>query len=153
MLFYNKRIFERCFRFTGLGWFKYIPLYFKQMHHLIKHGYDIGATWDTFSWFIDTMRPILTEYRKTHIGYPIIDSNISNNIQSLSTGEEKTSQEEEWDAIIDRMIELLDLMDEGNPKYDAPEYEEDLWRADKERYAAKDEFFQLFAKYFYHLWD
>ena len=143
MLFYNKRIFERCFRFTGaFGWIKYIPLYFSQMHHLIKHGYDIGATWDTFDWFINSMKPILETYRSNHYGTNIIDDNC--------TLEENA---EKWNGIIDRMIELLDLVDECNSKYDGPEYEKDLWRADREMNAAKDEFFQLFAKYFYYLWD
>jgi hypothetical protein len=143
MLFYNKRIFERCFRFTGFfGWIKNIPLYFKQMHHLITRGYDVEAEWDTFGWFIDKMKLILTGYRNQHYGTKMIDDNC--------TWEENA---EKWNGIIDRMIELLDLMDECNPKYDGPEYEKDIWLADREMNAAKDEFFQLFAKCFYYLWD
>ena len=142
-MFYNKRIFQRCFRFAGFfGWIKYVPLYFKQMHYLIKYGYDVEAEWDTFGWFIDTMKCILTGYRNTHYGTKIIDANC--------TLEENS---EKWNGIIDRMIELLDLMDECNPKYDTPEYEEDIWLADKEMNEAKDEFFKLFAEHFYSLWD
>ena len=53
------------------------------------------------------------------------------------------------------MIELLDLMDEFNPKYDTDEYDscEGYKRMQDEMYAAKDEFFVLFSKYFYDLWD
>lgn len=137
-MFYNKKIFKRCFCYRGRYWYKnikHIPLYFKLMHHLVKYGYDEYATWETFNWFIDTMKPILTSYRNNHCGFP----------WDLS--------EEEWDKIIDRMIELLDLMDECNPKYESEEYVLGCNKQYKEMEEAKDEFFQLFAKHFYSLWD
>lgn len=155
-MFYNKKIFERCFSWRGKYWYKNIkevPLYFRLMHHLIKNGYDEYATWETFNWFINTMKPILTSYRKNHYGTPVV---IDNFPCIIKTDEDKAIAQEndaKWNSIIDRMIELLDLMDECNPKYDAPEYEEDLWLADAEMTAAKDEFFQLFAEHFYRLWD
>ena len=130
----NKNIFDRCFGYRGKYWYmnlKQIPTYFRLMHHLIKYGYDEYATWETFYWFIETMKSILTSYRKNHWGCPVdID-------------------EEEWDGIIDRMIALLDNMDECNPKYD----EEDYNKKHDEMNAAKDEFFKLFSEYFYNLWD
>ncbi len=140
MLFYNEKIFKRCFNYRGRYWYmnlKYIPLYFKLMHHLIKYGYDEYATWETFSWFTDTMRSVLTNYRKNHYGYPAEMS------------------EAEWDKIIGRMIEFLDLMDADNPKYDEEEYDggSGLQRQHTEMEAAKDEFFALFSKYFYNMWD
>lgn len=140
MLFYNEKIFKRCFNHRGKYWYmniKYIPLYFKLMHHLIKYGYDEYATWETFSWFTDTMRSVLTNYRKNHYGYPTEMS------------------EAEWDKTIDRMIELLDLMDDGNPKYDDAEYDggSGLQQQHTEMEEAKDEFFALFSKYFYNMWD
>ena len=140
MLFYNEKIFKRCFNYRGRYWYmnlKYIPLYFKLMHHLIKYGYDEYATWETFSWFTDTMRSVLTNYRKNHYGCPAGMS------------------EAEWDKTIDRMIELLDLMDSDNPKYDDTEYDgvSGLQRKYAEMEVAKDEFFALFSKYFYNMWD
>lgn len=153
-MFYNKRIFQRCFSFTGFfGWIKHIPLYFKQMHHLIKHGYDVEAEWETFGWFIDTMKCILTGYRKNHYGTPVIVDNFPCVTRTEADKAIVQENDAKWNAIVDRMIELLDLMDECNPKYDAPEYKEDLWRSDKEMNEAKDEFFELFGKYFYYLWD
>lgn len=143
MLFYNKTIFKRCFNWRGKYWYKNIkeiPLYFRQMHHLIKHGYDEYATWETFSWFISIMKPILTNYRSDHHGYPVV---------SFDDMELQQRSEKEYDADIDRMITLLDDMYECNPKYDDMDYKEQY----NKMYAAKDEFFQLFAKYFYHLWD
>lgn len=63
---YNKTIFKRCFSYKGKYWFyniKEIPTYIKQMRFLMKHGYDMYACWETFDWFIHTMRKILTHQR------------------------------------------------------------------------------------------
>ena len=144
---YNKKIFERCFSYRGKYWYeniKEIPRYFKLMHHLIKYGYDEYATWETFDWFIDTMKSILTEYRKYHWGYP---------------GDGRTA--EEWDAEIDRAIELLHLMDENTYEVDLDDYNELSLEQINEQYKerhkmmddAKDEFFKWFSKNFYTLWD
>lgn len=130
----NKKIFKRCFDYRGKYWymnFKQIPTYFRLMHHLIKYGYDEYATWETFNWFIDTMKPILTSYNKNRWGCP------------------GDMEDEEWDLIINRMIALLDDMYEGNPKYETMEYGKRYDEMD----VAKDEFFKLFSKYFYYLWD
>lgn len=151
-MFYNEKIFKRCFDYRGKYWYKnikYIPLYFKQMHFLIKHGYDKYAHWETFNWFIDTMHSILTRYRKNHYGVPIV---VDNYPWEAKTEEEKAivhENELKWDGIIDRMIDLLDDMNESNPKYYSMEYLE----VDNAIHTAKDEFFELFSKYFYHLWD
>lgn len=144
---YNKKIFERCFSYRGKYWYlniKEIPRYFKLMHHLIKYGYDEYATWETFDWFIDTMKSILTEYRKYHWGYP---------------GDGRTA--EEWDAEIDRAVELLHLMDENTYEVDLDDYNELSLEQINEQYKerhkmmddAKDEFFKWFSENFYTLWD
>jgi soluble cytochrome b562 len=148
-MFYNKKIFKRCFNWRGKYWYKNIkeiPLYFKLMRHLIKHGYDEYATWETFDWFIDTMREVLTSYRKSHIGYPV---------HSLDTEYDEEKVAKEYDEGLDKMISLLDDMDESNPKYEAEEYKDINGIVDKhnEMYAAKDEFFKMFSEYFYCLWD
>ena len=147
MLFYNERIFKRCFNWRGKYWYKNIkeiPLYFRLMHHLIKHGYDEYATWETFDWFIDTMKDILTYYRNHHQGYPVAP-----NFNDLLQEE----LDAEYDKDLDKMISLLDDMDENNPKYEAEEYQKDYGKHYEEMNIAKDEFFKLFAKYFYNLWD
>lgn len=143
MIFYNEKIFKRCFNYKGKYWYKnikYIPLYFKLMHHLIKYGYDEYAEWETFNWFIGTMKSILPQY-KNHMGVPIVIDDY--------TDEKEDENETKWYSIIDRMVELLDLMDEQNVRYEDTDYE---WQH-TEMNAAKDEFFELFAKYFYNLWD
>ncbi len=138
---YNKKIFKRVFNYPKRYWYKniqMIPRYFKSMHRLIKYGYDPMATWETYCWFIETMRSILNEYSANRNSYPILDLNI-----------ETEKNAEIWDNIINRMQILLDDMDEDNPIYDTMDWKE----SDKKRLAAKDEFFHLFSKYFYHLWD
>lgn len=151
MLFYNKKIFERCFHYRKKYWYenlKNIPLYFKLMHHLIKKGYDEYATWETFNWFIDTMKSILPHYKK-HMGVPLV-------LEGYAWDDPSYDEEEnvkKWYGIIDRMIELLDLMDERNEKYLAEEYSKYPLKGDTEREIAKNEFFELFSKYFYNLWD
>lgn len=156
MIFYNKQIFERCFCYSGKYWYKNIkriPLYFELMHHLIKNGYDEYASWETFNWFIDTMKPILKNYNAHRCGTPIVTDNYFELLESREDVDEMN--EKVWNDTVNRMIELLDLMDECNPKYDADEYDGiDGWKKkDKEMCAAKDEFFELFSKYFYNLWD
>ena len=146
-MFYNKRIFERCFDYKGKYWYKNIkaiPLYFRLMHYLIKHGYDEYATWETFDWFIDTMKAILTDYRNNHQGYPV--SSIVNDMLDEDSAAA-------YDKGLDKMIALLNDMDENSPKYETEEYDTNAPKKYDEIYAAKDEFFKLFAEYFYNLWD
>ena len=126
---YNKKIFKRFFHWPMRYWYRNvanIPGYLRAMHYLIKHGYDEYATWETFDWFIDTMKSVLTEFRNTHSGYPVF---------TMESMDDETIDEfaKRYDAGIDRMIELLGLMDENN--------------------GAKEEFFELFSEYFYTLWD
>lgn len=156
MLFYNKNIFERCFNHKGKYWYKNIkeiPLYFKLMHYLIKHGYDEYATWEIFNWFTEVMKSILINYNANRFGTPIILENYFELLKSDANVDEEN--ERAWDHIIKRMIELLELMDERNSKYNSKEYDgtDGYNRMHDEMCAAKDEFFVLFSKYFYHLWD
>lgn len=157
-MLYNKRIFKRCFSYTRKYWFyniKYIPLYFKLLAHLMTKGYDEYATWETFDWFIVTMRSILTEYRKYHHGYPVVIDNYPfNNYQDEESKRLREENREKWDGIIDRMIELLDCMDENSERYHTDDCSLEMYHKQaEEREAAKNEFFELFSKYFWNLWD
>lgn len=103
-------------------------------------GYDSVDTFETFAKFIERYTKILTEYRKTHIGYV------------------GTMTEEEWDAIIDEMLYHLYYMDEWHV---IDELEKDVpanWSVSAKFVSEvldkhKDEFFSLFSEYFYNLWD
>ena len=129
------------FMFHGKSWWrnlKDIPIFIKRIFFVLKHGYSPVAQWETFQWFIDVMREILTNYRHFRSGTPdIIDSGTKNeNIEA-------------YNAILDRMIDLLDKMDESNPIYNNMS-----WNKRYEEMAdAKNEFFKLFSEYFYCLWD
>lgn len=153
-MLYNKKIFKRCFHYRKRYWYlnlKNIPLYFKLMHHLVKHGYDEYANWETFNWFIDTMKEILLNYKNNKQGIPILLEDYPLNSfvkdeESLRTIEQN---EKLWEYTINRMIELLELMDNCSPIYENCDYKE----IDEKMHKAKDEFFELFSKYFYNLWD
>lgn len=103
-------------------------------------GYDSVDTFETFAKFIERYTKILTEYKKTHVGYA------------------GTMTNEEWEAIIDEMLYHLYYMDE---EHVTEELEKDVpedWGVsqrtiDEVMYKHKDEFFKLFSEYFYNLWD
>lgn len=103
-------------------------------------GYDSVDTFETFWKFINRYSKILKDYRQHHIGY---------------CGEMTA---EEWDNIVDEMIYHLHYMDEETVTNELEKDVPDDWNAshitvyevmDKH----KDAFFELFSKYFYHLWD
>ena len=153
MIYYNKDIAKRCFPYRKKYFYeniKGIPKYIKLMHFLIKNGYDEYACWETFDWFIVNMRKILKQYKEGHCAYPVIIDNYP--CTSYPTKEEKALKKANnklWDSIIDKMINLLDKMDENNPIYNNM----DVLKQRKLQNKAKKEFFELFSKYFYYLWD
>lgn len=149
MLFYNKKIWDRCFDWKGKYWYKNIkeiPLYFKLMNHLIKYGYDDLAEWDMGRWFTDVMKEILIHYRDDRSGYPVI---------SFDDCNAQEEYEQQYDADLDKMIQLIDLIaydifeDENVLDYTKEEIDQRI----KRREDAKTEFFILFAKYFDALWN
>ena len=87
------------------------------------------------------MRDVLLNYRHNRVGTPIV-------ILDYST-ENAEKNEYVWNNILDRMIEYLSYMDESNSLYDDidPKVKHEMM----DRY--KDKFFELYAKYFYDLWD
>ena len=151
----NKQIFDRCFIYRGRYWYRNIgriPRYFKEMHHLIKYGYDKSAIWGTCDWFIDTMRSILFRYKSGRVSTPIIIKNYPYDIGTDQDRQIVEDNESKWNSIVERMIELLDDMDEENPIYEY-EYGYDFIKKYEAIEQAKNEFFELFSKYFYELWD
>ena len=101
------------------------------------------AKWETFAWFIDVMKEILTNYRYNRYGSPVIIDDYFNE------GNRDEKNKESYDQILDKMIALLDKMDESNPLYD----DIDWATKDESMSKAKDEFFKLFSEHFYSLWD
>lgn len=130
------------FVFRGKNWWRNlrdIPIFIKRIFFTLKHGYSPVAQFETFEWFMDVMKEILTNYRYNRMGSPVV---IDNSFDVVVN-------EEEYNAILDRMIVLLDLMDEHNQLYNDMDWKE----ADKKKEDAKNEFFKLFSEQFYGLWD
>lgn len=151
---YNEKIFKRCFCYRMRYWYKNIkniPLYFTLMRYLIKNGYDEYAVWETFDWFIHTMKAILTEYKKHRHSVPVLleDYPYDSCNDSEETQEKRKLNDEMWEETVDKMLSLLDDMDEDNPKYARM----DMIKHNEALEKAKNEFFELFSKYFYCLWD
>ena len=137
------------FVFRGKNWWRNlrdIPIFIKRIFFTLKHGYSPVAQFETFEWFMDVMKEIITNYRYNRMGSPVV---IDNFFDVKEENSNDVVNEEEYNAILDRMIVLLDLMDEHNQLYDDMDWKE----ADKKKEDAKNEFFKLFSEQFYGLWD
>lgn len=122
--------------------FRDIHILFKRIFFTLKHGYSPVARWETFAYFIDMMREILINYRHNRFGSPCVVE--FNDYETWSEENEKA-----YDTILDKMIDLLDKMDENNEIYDNMD-----WKTEYETQTnAKNEFFKLFSEYFFSLWD
>ena len=124
---------------------KDVPIFIKRIFFVLKHGYSPVAKWETFTWFIAVMKEILTNYRYNRVGDPIVVDKFFNDDGT----ENEDENHEAYNKILDKMIGLLDQMDESNPVYDDMDWEE----RDKMQVNAKSEFFKLFSEYFFSLWD
>lgn len=136
-------LFEWNFWRHPIRWLKDLKIYRDRIKYMKKYGYSPQAEWESFIWFIDVMRNILSFYRHKRRGTAYyLDEPYE------STNEQLERNEEYFNSELDKMLELLDKMDER--KIDTtPATKEDY---DKLR-EASDEFFKMFAKYFYGLWD
>ena len=137
------------FVFRGKNWWrnlKDIPIFIKRIFFTLKHGYSPVAQFETFEWFMDVMKEILINYRYNRMGSPVV---IDNFFDVKEENSNDVVNEEEYNAILDRMIVLLDLMDEHNQLYNDMDWKE----ADRKKEDAKNEFFKLFSEQFYGLWD
>lgn len=128
--------------FLGSFWMKLkdIPIFLKRVIYTLRHGYPPQATWEIYEWHRRVMLETLSEFRKNLHGYPYLFDN------------EDASPEEQydrWGAIIDEMCEYLDDMNEDNYDLSIENFE----KSDLAREEAKDKFFELFSKYYFHLWD
>lgn len=139
------------FMFHGTSWWRNlrdIPIFVERIFFVLKNGYSPVAQWDTFEWFIDVMREILTNYRYNRVG-------TSGVVEYRDDDSWSDENEEAYNKILDEMIELLDKMEE---RYYLSENIEDLKKIDytemyNKQNEAKDRFFELFSKYFYTFWD
>ena len=140
-----------------------------------QKGYSDKDLWNMFDWFMEVTKPMLVEFRKTHHGSPATLGENYTNEDGLLVNDKC---HEEWDAILDRMIFLITEMNEETcsmknqyneeierwyeienynrePKYEKIHnlYCEREAEIIEYRDKCKDEFFELFSKWFWNLWD
>lgn len=113
-----------------VNFFKFI----KELFSFIHRGYPYEAVYENYNYFINTQREIFKEYLEHHWGYP---------------GREEAATNEQWEDIVRHMIDLLDKMDENNYEHNPNE----PFANDDKMLKAKDEFFGLYSKWFFDLWD
>ena len=93
------------------------------------------------------MKKILKEYRYNRHGTGwVLDENID---ETLDIDEQWKKSSERYDKDLDEMLSLLEDMDQDSEKYKNLNFLDVM----KKSNAAKEKFFVLFSKYFYHLWD
>lgn len=139
-LFYNKKEF-----------FNDMKILRRRKKFLKKHGYSPAVYIDTAAWFRCVMSEILTWYRNKRSGTPIIINDFDRNNEDDSF----ERNDKAFNDLVDHMLDLLDKMNEDSKYY------EDLYNDDKITYEeiekqvekAKNEFFKLFSKYFFQLWQ
>lgn len=118
---------------------KDIPIFFKRIIFVLKHGYFPMALLEFDEYFIDIIKEILEWYRDDSHGTPI-----------FSMEESDEWNKAKWDSILNRMIELLDFMDERNPIYhELCNFKDHEAMKDN----AKEEFFKIFCEHFNSFWD
>lgn len=108
-------------------------------------GYAWADVWDMDIWFMRTVKPMLIHLRDHGIGFP---------------GEfyNEEGSRKQWEDVLTEMINCMELMDEDNVERHLGI---DLYDYSHESYLKvrncmdenKNRFFELFSKYFYHLWD
>ena len=107
-----------------------------------KKGYSDLDAWEIRTWFVHRIVPMLREMSDKANSHP------------------EEMEFEEWQALLRHMADLAEIMDtweDGAIKMklgidENDNTSESLERIYKEKYKAKDEFFTLFSKWFYHLW-
>ena len=139
----------------------------KNKRQRAKKGYADSDLWNLDYWFLDIMPRMLKQFRDTTDSAPVFSI----------PGATIDNCHEKWREILDRMIFLLEEMDEYKCSYKNPyqeEFEELIESEDltqtimdsfmdkyngeeinkaKHMELCKEEFFYLFSKYFYDLWN
>lgn len=101
----------------------------------LRNGFPYEAVYDHYWWFLKQTKAQFQRYLKNHLGYP---------------GRDGARNNEEWENIVRHMIDLLDYIEESEYDHSTPfpsDYAEEM------RVKAKDEFFSLYSKWFFDLWD
>lgn len=111
-----------------------------------KRGYAWSDVWDMDVWFMRTVKPMLIHLRDHGIGMP---------------GElwnEQDDSRKPWEDILTEMINCMELMDEDSVEeylgISDDDYSHESYKKVRDCMDEnKNRFFELFSKYFFHLWD
>lgn len=104
----------------------------KMRHQRAKKGYCDLDVYNVNTFIEEKLLNILKEFRKTHMSYPM-----------------ECKSSEAWDKVIDRMIFLLEEMDEDKCSFKTLDLGDKL---DYQR-RCKDEFYDLLKKWHWNLWS
>ena len=126
---------------------KELPYTIRYWLQRANKGYDYVDRTGIDTWFMRTTLAMLKEFRENLMGYPWLEEM-----------EGKTAEECEkiWGDIIDRMIYLLTEMNEDTSsicRYNGESTKKWMDEAFDYYEKCKNEFFELFSKYFFCLWD
>lgn len=122
------------FGYCGRYWFRNIKdlwILIKRVFFVLRHGYSPQALWEMDAWFIDVMKELLTWQRDNRMSVGYFEKETAN----------ENENKEKTDELLNHMLGLLEKAD----PFQTGEFEE----AEK----AKNEFLELFSKYFYKFWD
>lgn len=108
-----------------------------------QRGYASCDVWELRTWFVNTLKSMLEDLLIHHTGHPT----------ELSG--------EEWEDILREMIRLLSIMDiwddtVSRKNLDIPENDRSynvIKQISAEKQKATEQFFHLFSKWFWDLWD
>lgn len=127
--------------------YKEAKRFIKDKAFLLKHGYIRSDVWNMDQWFMETMHSMLVYYWDHHACYPITLEDYE------QTAEAREANKKAWDNVIQTMIVLLEKMNENSEVYEELRKSNDFSLIAETVIRAKTEFFELFSKHFYDLWD
>ena len=101
-----------------------------------KRGYSDRDVWNFDCYIADILKGGITDLRDKHSGYP---TNL---------------EPDEWDDILDTMIEGFDYYDKEDKLMDSEPYNDEVYMKEEPKLRKKlDKSLKLFAKHFQSLWD
>lgn len=136
-----KDLYAKWFCYSKHYWYKNIfaiPKFIKELFVVIKRGYPYQAVYNNCDWFIDIEKHIIEDLILNHSGYP-------NEFCKYNTEEDPDAGSKEWENILQHMCELLKIMEKNRIAISIDQCQKIN--------NAKNEFFELFSKYFFNLWD
>ena len=103
----------------------------RRCHQRIWRGYCDYDLFSIFHWFLGIMPTMLQEFKDTQHGCPIVPGFISHRVFLDDADKEGDEDLKAWNAVLDRMIFLLQEVDEETCSRVNP-YEEEYFKARRE---------------------